>query len=68
MTTPKVTQPRKRVRTRRISPSQPPASAYHPVYSFQSCSEPNCYELHVPEATGSTKCPECLAASKRGAA
>ena len=62
------TTTKRRIRTRRITPSQPPASAYHPVYSFQSCSEPDCYELHVPEATGDTRCPECLAASKRGAA
>ena len=54
------TTTKRRIRSRRITPSQPPASSYHPVYTFEKCSNPGCHELHMPEATGSTKCPECL--------
>ena len=58
---------RKRVRTRRISPSQPPASSYHPVYSFRPCEAPGCYELHTGGDDGQSRyCPECNA--QRGAA
>ena len=56
------TQPtttKRRIRTRRISPSQPPATQYSPVYTFESCSTPGCYQLHVPAATGDSRCPEC---------
>lgn len=53
-------QPRQRIRKRAITPSNPPATAFHPVYQFEECANPACRQLHVPQATGSTKCPECL--------
>jgi hypothetical protein len=55
-----VPQKKRQVRTRRISPSQPPASTYHPQYTFEACTTPGCFQLHVPAATGSDRCPECL--------
>src|SRR5690606_35562192 len=65
MSTKSLPQPRQRVRTRRISPSNPPASTYSPVYNFRECRTPGCRQLHVPAATGERRCPECLASEVR---
>jgi len=51
---------KRRIRKRAITPSNPPATSFHPVYTFEPCSSPGCFQLHVPAATGSDKCPECL--------
>lgn len=62
MSTPKIspTPKRRQIRRRPISPSNPPATAYHAVYTFAPCITPGCMQLHVPQATGSERCPECL--------
>lgn len=39
----------------RISPSQPPATSYHPVYRFEPCQAPRCMQL-TSSPTG--LCPE----------